>query len=148
VLEQSLEQTNQQLVANKAQQEVSEKQNQQGIIEAKQDKQRELDRQAKQYDSMLEHYSNEIGQLKVKLETTEKQQDKDKKELQIQHEKNLVAITELQANVTVLEKSNKQLEKKNKDKTMQIKTQHAELQQLNKDYAVLETRFEVLSTDK
>ncbi len=148
VLEQSLEQANQQLVASKTQQKLSEKQNQQVIIELKQDKQRELDRQAKQYDSMLEHYSNEIGQLKVKLETTEKQQDKDKKKLQALYEKNLVAMTELQANVVALAQSNKQLEKKNKNKTLQIKTQYAELQQLNKDYAVLEARFEVLNTDK
>ncbi len=148
VLKQSLEQTNQQLVANKAQQELSEKKNQQTIMELKQDKQRELDRQAKQYDSMLKHYSNEIGQLKVKLETTEKQQDKDRKKLQALHEKNLVVMTELQANVATLVQSNKQLEKKNRDKTLQIKTQHTELQQLNKGYAVLEARLEVLNTGK
>ena len=148
VLEQSLKQTAQQLVTSKSQQALSDKKNQHIINELKQDRQRELDRQAKQYDSMLEHYSNEIGQLKVKLEATEKQQNKNNKNLQRQHESNLITMTELQTNLAALSQTTQQLEKKNTDKSRKIETQSIELQQLNKDYAMLEARFGVLTMDK
>jgi DNA repair exonuclease SbcCD ATPase subunit len=148
VLEQSLEQAKQLLSTNKLQQELAEKQSQEIIAELKQAKQAELDRQAKQYDSMLEHYSREIGQLKTKLEATEKQQRENNKKLQAQHEGNLVTVTELQSNVAMLTQNNKQLEKKNTDKSSQIEDQRLELQQLHKDFAKLEARFEVLNTKK
>ncbi|MCK5917078.1 MAG: DNA-binding protein [Cocleimonas sp.] len=148
VLEGSLEQAQQQLAANKSQQEMSEKQSQEIIIDLKQGKQAELDRQAKQYDSMLEHYSNEIGQLKTKLEVAEKQLRNNNNKAQSQHENNLVTTTELQSNVTMLLQSNKQLEKKNKDKSSQLAIQQSELQKLIREHTKLEVRFETLDFDK
>jgi len=144
VLEQSLEQVTQQLATSESQRALAERQSQQAMAEFKHDKQRELDRQAKQYDSMLEHYSHEIGQLKVKLDSAEKRHTKEKKSLQSQHENDLIKITELQSNVMTLAQKNEYLEKENLDQRHEIKEQSLELKRISKEHVILETRFEAL----
>lgn len=144
-LEQSLQQLKQQLRSEKSQYVIVEKQHQKTLLAMKQDHQNELDRQAKQYDSMLDHYSNEIGALKVKQDTVEKQQTKYKKQQQMQRERNLVTITEQQSMITSLSQNNKHLDKKNTNKTTLITTQQIEIQQLHKMCTKLEIRLEILT---
>jgi hypothetical protein len=147
-LEQSLQKTKQQLVSEKSQHDRLLQQYQKNLSDLKQDRQNELDRQAKQYDSMIEYYSNEIGSIKVKLEVFEKNTNKERKQWQTQHETRLVAMAEQQAKLTVLSQQNKALEKENSHKASLLKDQQQELQLLYKESARLDARLEILTLKK
>jgi hypothetical protein len=146
--EQSLQKITQQLTFEKSQQNVLIQQHQHILVELKQDKQNELDRQAKQYESMLEHYSNEIGYLKVKQERFEKNKNKENQQRQTQYETNLVMITELQSKLTVLSQQNRALEKQNTHKASLLEQQQQELRQQHKESATLEARLEIFAREK
>lgn len=148
VQEQSLQQLKQQLLSEKLHNELVDKQHQKILLDMKQERKNELARQAKQYDSMLDHYGNEIGALKVKQDMDEKQQTEDKQKQQAQHENNLVVMAEQQAMMTSQAQNNKKLEEKNTNKTSFIANQQIEIQQLHNACTKLEVRLEILLENK
>ncbi|MCK5725220.1 MAG: DNA-binding protein [Thiotrichaceae bacterium] len=143
-IEKQKSQAQQTLANEKSQQSMVEKQNKQSLSDLKQDRQLELDRQAKQYDSMISHYASEISHFKTKLDKADALYSLENKKWQSHNEKSILTLADVQAQLMLMTQNNTRLEKEKTTQAQLLDKQLDDLQKINKHSVKLETRLEML----
>jgi len=99
-----------------------------------------IERQAQQYESMIDHYANELGQLKVSNEKQEKYYQKERGEWQRQQEDVSNKSSHLQIENALLKQQNEQLKTTESTLQQSVVSQQVTLLSLEKSQSALQTR--------
>ncbi len=113
------------------------------------EQQQTLERQAKQYESMIDHYANELGQLKVTHEKQGKQYQQQRTEWQKQQENTTQQFSRFQIENAIFSQENQQLKKAENVFQQNVEVQQAMLLTLEKEKATLQAHcvfFEASNT--